>query len=183
VIMALPLAVASAFLAEPLVGVLGGREFLPNGAIALAIMAWSMPIGWINSVTNYALIAAGQQRALTRAFVIGLAFNVVTNALFIPTFSFVAAAVTTIFSEIVEGAAFYVSVRQHIGPVNWAEVLAKPFLAAGLMAGLTGIFAVSGMALVGLAVGALAYGAALWLGHALAPQERAILLPLVRRTA
>ena len=183
VIMALPLAVASAFLAEPLVGVLGGREFLPNGAIALAIMAWSMPIGWINSVTNYALIAAGQQRALTRAFVIGLAFNVVTNALFIPTFSFVAAALTTIFSEIVEGAAFYVSVRQHIGPVNWAEVLAKPFLAAGLMAGLTGIFAVSGMALVGLAVGALAYGAALWLGHALAPQERAILLPLVRRTA
>jgi O-antigen/teichoic acid export membrane protein len=183
VIAALPLAVASAFLAEPLVGILGGREFLPNGAVALAIMAWSMPIGWINSVTNYALIAAGQQRALTRAFVIGLAFNVITNALFIPAFSFVAAAVTTIFSEIVEGAAFYMSVRQHIGPVNWVEVLAKPFLAAGLMAGLTSVFAVGGMVLVGLALGVLAYGAVLWLGHALAPQERAMLRPLVRRTA
>ncbi len=183
VIAALPLAVASAFLAEPLVGILGGREFLPNGALALAIMAWSMPIGWINSVTNYALIAAGQQRALTRAFVTGLAFNVITNALFIPAFSFVAAAVTTIFSEIVEGAAFYVSVRNHIGPVDWIAVLAKPFLAAGVMAGLTGLFAAGGMALIGLVLGVAAYGAVLWLGHALAPQERAMLLPLVRRTA
>jgi len=183
VITALPLAVASAFLAESLVGILGGQEFLPNGALALAVMAWSMPIGWINSVTNYALIAAGQQRALTRAFLIGLAFNIVTNALFIPTFSFVAAAVTTIFSEIVEGAAFYVYVRRHIGRVDWVAVLAKPFLAAGVMAGLTGAFAVSGMALMGLVLGVAAYGAVLWIGHALAPQERAMLLPLVRRTA
>ncbi len=183
VMTALPLAVASSFLAEPMIAVLGGREFLPNGAIALAIMAWSMPIGWINSVTNYALIAAGQQRALTRAFIIGLTFNVVTNLLFIPLFSFVAAAVTTIFSEIVEGAAFYVFVRQHIAPVNWVEVLAKPFLAAGVMAGVTAIFAQGGVALVGLAIGLAAYGLVLWLTHALAPQEREILRPLVRRGA
>ncbi|MCS7054736.1 MAG: flippase, partial [Thermoflexales bacterium] len=183
VITALPLAVATAFLAEPMIAVLGGREFLPNGAIALAIMAWSMPIGWINSVTNYALIAAGQQRALTRAFIVGLAFNVVTNAIFIPMFSFVAAAVTTIFSEIVEGAAFYVFVRQYIAPVNWVEVLAKPFLASGVMAGVTAIFASGGLTLVGVLFGLAAYGAALWLTHALAPQERDILRPLVRRGA
>lgn len=183
VMTALPLAVTTAFLAEPMIAVLGGREFLPNGAIALAIMAWSMPIGWINSVTNYALIAAGQQRALTRAFIIGLTFNVVTNAIFIPMFSFVAAAVTTIFSEIVEGAAFYVFVRQYIAPVNWVEVLAKPFLASGVMAGVTALFAFGGLALPGVLFGLLAYAAVLWLTSALAPQEREILRPLVRRGA
>lgn len=183
VMTALPLAVATAFLAEPMIAVLGGREFLPNGAIALAIMAWSMPIGWINSVTNYALIAAGQQRALTRAFVIGLTFNVVANAIFIPLFSFVAAAVTTILSEIVEGAAFYVFVREYIAPVNWVEVLAKPFLAAGVMAVVTAAFASGGAVLIGLALGLAGYGAVLWLTHALAPQEREILRPLVRRGA
>jgi O-antigen/teichoic acid export membrane protein len=182
VMTSLPLAVVSAFLAEPMIGILGGREFLPNGAIALAIMAWSMPIGWINSVTNYALIAAGQQRALTRAFIIGLAFNVITNALFIPLFSFVAAAVTTILSEIVEGAAFYVFVRQYIAPVNWVEVLAKPFLAAGVMAALTALFAAGGVVVAGLILGLVAYGATLWLTHALAPQEREILRPLVKRS-
>ena len=183
VMTSLPLAVVSAFLAEPMIGILGGREFLPNGAIALAIMAWSMPIGWINSVTNYALIAAGQQRALTRAFIIGLAFNVITNALFIPLFSSVAAAVTTILSEIVEGAAFYVFVRQSIAPVNWTQVLAKPFLAAGVMAALTALLAAGGAVVAGLILGLAAYGATLWLTHALAPQEREILRPLMKRGA
>jgi hypothetical protein len=51
------------------------------------------------------------------------------------------------------------------------------------MAGLTGLFAAGSMALIGLVLGVIAYGAVLWLGHALAPQERAMLLPLVRRAS
>lgn len=183
VMVSLPLAVATSFLAEPMIAILGGREFLPHGAIALAIMAWSMPIGWINSVTNYALIAANRQHALTRAFIFGLSFNVIANLALIPTFSYVAAAVVTIFSEIVEGAAFYVYVRRHITPVNWIEVLARPFLAAGAMAGLAYLFATMGLTLIGLALGLVAYGAVVWLTGALSAGERAILRPLVRRGA
>lgn len=183
VMTSLPLAVITTFLAVPMIGILGGREFLPEGALALAIMCWSMPIGWINSVTNYALIAANQQHALTRAFVIGLTFNVVGNLLLIPVFSFVGAAVVTIFSEIIEGAAFYVYVRRHITPVNWVEALAKPFLAAGAFAGVTYAFAANSMTLLGLAVGGALYVAVLWMTSALAPSEREILRPLVRRGA
>ncbi len=181
VMTALPLAVCTAFLAPVLIGVLGGAEFLPDGAIALAIMGWSMPIGWINSVTNYALIAANQQRALTRAFLIGLAFNVITNALLIPLFSYVAAAVTTIFSEIVEGAAFYYYVRRFITPVNWVEVLARPFLATGLMAGVALLFHAVGWTLIGVVVSLGAYAAALWALQAFNTEERAMLRPLLRR--
>lgn len=181
VMAALPLAVATSFLCVPMVGVLGGAQFLPDGAIALAVMAWSMPIGWINSVTNYALIAANQQRALTRAFIIGLLFNVVTNALFIPLFSYVAAAVTTIFSEIVEGAAFYYYVRRHIGAVNWVDVLARPFLAAGVMAAISGMFYANGLALIGLLLGGLVYVGLLWGLRAFNAQERAVLRPLLQR--
>ena len=146
-------------------------------------MAWSMPIGWINSVTNYALIAANQQHALTRAFIIGLAFNVIANLVLIPRFSYVAAAVVTIFSEIVEGAAFYVYVHRHIVRVNWVDVLARPFLAAGIMAGIAFAFASTGLTLVGLLFGLAAYGAALWLLRALDGSEREILRPLIRRGA
>ncbi|MCS6773798.1 MAG: oligosaccharide flippase family protein [Thermoflexales bacterium] len=181
VMAALPLAVVTTFLCMPMVGVLGGAEFLPDGAIALAVMSWSMPIGWINSVTNYALIAANQQRALTRAFIIGLAFNVVTNALFIPLFSYVAAAVTTIASEIVEGAAFYFYVRRHIGAVDWVEVLARPFLATGAMAAVAGVFYAAGLTLLGLGVGTAVYVSLLWLLRAFNADERAILRPLVQR--
>jgi O-antigen/teichoic acid export membrane protein len=183
VMVALPLAVATTFLSQLMIGILGGPEFLPAGAIALAIMAWSMPVGWINSVTNYALIAVNQQRALTRAFVIGLVFNIAANLILIPTFSYAGAAVVTILSEIVEGAAFYFYVRRHIAPVSWVEVLARPALAAGAMALVTFLFASAGLLLIGLMAGLAVYAAILWLTGALSAGEREILRPLVRRRA
>ena len=71
-ILALPIAVAFTFLASPLIRILGGAAYLPDSAIALQIMIWSIPIGWVNSVTQYVLISVNQQRFLTRAFVIGV---------------------------------------------------------------------------------------------------------------
>ncbi len=179
VIMAFPLAVFSTFAAGLLVGVLGGAEFLPHGAIALSVMIWSIPFGWVNSVTNYALIAVNQQRALTRAFAIGLAFNVAANLILIPQFSYVGAAGATILSEIVEGAAFYVYVRRHIAPVNWLQVLGRPALAALVMAGVTWVWAAGGSAGLGLLYGIAAYAIALWLLGALSSEEKRLLAPLL----
>ena len=179
VMIAFPLAVFSTFAAGFLVGVLGGAEFLPHGAIALSVMIWSIPFGWINSVTNYALIAVNQQRALTRAFAIGLGFNVAANLLVIPQFSYVGAAAVTILSEIVEGAAFYVYVRRHIAPVNWLQVMGRPALAALVMAAVTWLWAAGGSAGLGLLYGIAAYAIALWLLGALSGQERQLLAPLL----
>ena len=78
-----------------MIGLLGGAAYLPDGAIALALMVWSMPFGWINSVTNYVLIALEQQRGLTRAFAVALVFNVVFNLLLIPHYGYAAAAMVT----------------------------------------------------------------------------------------
>lgn len=179
VMIAFPLAVFSTFAAGFLVGVLGGNEFLPHGAIALSVMIWSIPFGWVNSVTNYALIAVNQQRALTRAFVIGLAFNVAGNLIAIPHFSYVGAAVVTILSEIVEGTAFYVYVRRHIAPVNWLQVMGRPALAALTMAAVTWVWAAGGSAGLGLLYGIAAYAIVLWLLGALSSEETRLLAPLL----
>ncbi len=84
VMVALPVAVVTTFIAEPLVRVLGGEEYLPAGGIALQLMIWSIPIGWINSVTNYVIVALDRQRTLTIAFAIGVLFNIITNLIFLP---------------------------------------------------------------------------------------------------
>ncbi len=96
---ALPVAVATTFLAPTLILVLGGSEYLPDGGIALQLMVWSIPIGWINSVTQYMLIALDRQRILTRAFIIAVVFNVAANLIFLPAYSYRAAAIITILSE------------------------------------------------------------------------------------
>ena len=141
--VALPLAVVTAFLAPFMVGLLGGSKFLPYGAIALAIMVWSIPFGWINSVTNYLLIALDQQRGLTRAFAIALAFNVVCNLIFIPRYGYPAAAVITIASEIFEGAAFYWYLRKSLGPLPLFGWLWRLWVSSGAMAGVVyGLWAI-----------------------------------------
>ena len=82
--LALPIAVAFTFLATPLIRILGGAAYLPDSAIALQFMVWSIPIGWVNSVTQYVLISVNQQRFLTRAFIIGVVFTGVANLILVP---------------------------------------------------------------------------------------------------
>lgn len=174
VAVALPLAVFSTFFATTLIGILGGRAFLPNGAIALALMVWSIPFGWINSVTNYLLIALNQQRDLTKAFAVSLVFNIVANLIFIPLYGYPAAAVITILSEIFEGSLFYLYLRRNV-PMPWLAILWRLWLSAGAMTALT--FALwKVQPLLAFAVGLAAYFGGLVVLRAFNEEERKILI-------
>jgi len=131
--IALPLAVVTTFIAPFLVLLLGGQSYLPHAAIALQIMIWSIPFGWINSITNYILIALGQQSKLTRAFVVGLSFNFIANLILIPHYSYVAAAAVTIMSELVEGFVFMIYLERSLGSIRWIGLLWRLFASAGAM--------------------------------------------------
>lgn len=131
--LALPTAVAFTVLAYPLTGLLGGAEFLPDGAIATQLMIWSIPIGWINSLTQYALIALDLQRRITRAFILAVTFNIITNLIFIPQYGYRAAALTTIASELMLLIPFALLLRGALGPLNWSALLWKPLAALGAM--------------------------------------------------
>ena len=173
-IIALPLAVMTICMAHSLVQLLGGSEYLPHGAIALQLMIWSIPLGWINSVTNYVLIALGRQRVLTRAFVVGVGFNLVANAIFLPRYDYRATAIIAILSELVLLVAFYRYLRPALGPVPWLEILWRPAAAAGAMAAVTWAgFQVHWV--LGIAAGLLAYAAGLALLRVLTPTERKLL--------
>ncbi len=173
--LALPLALVTTALSRILVGLLAGGEFLPEGALALSLIVWSIPIGWINSLTNYLLIALDQQRNLTRAFFLALIFNMVANLIFLPRYGFPAAAIITIFSELFEGLAFYWFLRQALGPVPWGRLLWKLGAAGGAMAVVTGALWAVHSALAVLA-GLVVYAAGVWALRVFGPQERETLL-------
>jgi O-antigen/teichoic acid export membrane protein len=178
VAVALPLANATAFLATIMIGLLGGREYLPFGATALAIMVWSMPIGWINSVTNYLLIALHEQRSLTKAFAISLAFNIGANLIFLPRYGFVAAAVITIASELFEGAWFYFYLRRKLGNLPWAGWLWRLLVSGGVMVAATyGLWPVQPV--LALAAGLALYCAGVLGLRAFDAEERAILIEIL----
>jgi O-antigen/teichoic acid export membrane protein len=184
-LLALPVAALVTFLAYPMVQLLGGNEFLPHGAIALQIVIWSIPVGWLNSVTNYVLIALGLEGMQPRAFAIAVGFNIVANGLFIPRFGYVAAAVTTILSEVVLLGLFAYYLRQRMPGVGWGRLTARPLLVAALMVG--GMWLVHGVNVwLTAVVGVATYFAGLWLFRIIGDDEKQVLravLPaaLIRR--
>lgn len=150
VIVCLPVAMAITFVARDLVYLIGGAEYLDvvetfhlfgrevtvdwgGSALALRIVIWSIPIGFVNSITQYVLIAVNQQRYLTKAFIIGVIFNVTGNLLLIPYLGYVGAAVVTILSEFSLLFPFYVSVKRHVGTVPWLSIFWGPIAAVTVM--------------------------------------------------
>ena len=173
-LLALPIAAYTTFLAPFLVRLLGGPQYLPEGAIALQIVIWSIPFGWLNSVTNYVLIALGLERLQPRAFALAVGFNIVANLIFIPRFSYIAASVTTIFSEIVLMVIFGHYLRKRMASVNWFELMWRPWAVTLVMVAL--MLAVSQAHLVlALLVGLVIYPAGLWALHVFGEDEKRVL--------
>ncbi|HUM72192.1 MAG TPA: flippase, partial [Chloroflexota bacterium] len=176
-LLALPVAAVTWYLATPLVRIVGGPEFLPHGAIALQIVIWSIPIGWMNSVTNYVLIGLGLEGKQPRAFTAGVLFNIITNLMFIPLFTYVAAGVTTILSEVVLLLVFAYYLRQRMPGVDWWRFLVKP----GAVTAVTVLLMYLGgqiHLLVGI-WGILLYPVGLLLLRIVGPAERKILADIL----
>ncbi|HML23576.1 MAG TPA: oligosaccharide flippase family protein, partial [Aggregatilinea sp.] len=176
--VALPVAVITTFIAEPLVHFLGGAEYLPAGAIALQLMIWSILIGWMNSVTNYVIVALDRQRTLTFAFVAGVVFNLTANILLLPAYSYRAAAIVTIFSEGVLFVGFYWIIRQELGSLGWGHMLGRLAVAGIVLAAITwGLWSLA--PLLALAASPVVYVVTLLALRPFLPEELARIAPLL----
>jgi O-antigen/teichoic acid export membrane protein len=167
---ALPISLATSGLAEPLIGLLAGAQYLPEGANALKVMVWFLPLSFANGLAQYVLIALGRQRWITLSFLAAAAFNLGANwlvipghqfgALTIPAYTYIGAAVVTILSEIVLWLPFSRGLRDLDTPpllvLLWRPAMATA-LAALAMMGTGGLGLPLPLAtLLGLAVYALA---------------------------
>ena len=167
------------FIAKDLIVIFFGEEYAPS-VLALQILIGFLPFSFINSITQYILIAVNRQRFLTLAFVIGAAFNLAANLVAIPLFSFYGAAAITILSELILLVPFYYAVRQELGPVPWLDLIWKPAAAASIMA--LALWPLrQGNLVVVLGAGAAVYLAALFLLRTFDEEDRALLAALRRR--
>jgi O-antigen/teichoic acid export membrane protein len=174
--LALPAALLTTLAAPEMVLVLGGQQYLPGSRIALQLMVWSIPIGWINSLTQYVLIALDRQRYLTRAYAFGFAFSLITNLIFIPRYSYRASALLHIFAELALFVPFVLGVHNKLGRLKWGEMLGKPLLAlsGALLIALALLTLGRSWALLGAVV---SYPLLAWRLNVLTTEERAQLLP------
>lgn len=152
-------------MADDLIWILGGTQYLPDAANLLRVLIWYLPLSYATGVVQYALIATKQQRSITWAFAIGTIINLAGNLALIPVFGGYAAAGMTIVTEIALIAALWPTLTriQLTLPII-------PMLQSGIVTlVITGIgwwisgFGVSTILIAGILVCILAFSAH-WLG-------------------
>ncbi|HOT91265.1 MAG TPA: flippase [Anaerolineae bacterium] len=178
--LALPLAVIATLAAREMVLVLGGPEYLPGGMIALQLMAWSMPIGWLNSLTQYVLIALDQQRYLTRAYLFAFAFSLISNLILMPIYGYRVSAVLHIFSELALMVPFVMGVQKQLERLHWGSIVGKPLLATVAMVAVALLLMPVGRG-AALAGAVVVFPLVAWRLKLLTAEEQALLAPLLRR--
>lgn len=114
-LLAFPVAMGLCVLAPDLVRFMTRRhaaDYLPISAHVLSLLAWFLPLSFINGLLQYVLIAINRQWVIARAFLIGALFNLTVNLVTIPLFGLYAASVVTILSEVVLLFVFLPFMRQ-----------------------------------------------------------------------
>ncbi|MGQ9676282.1 MAG: oligosaccharide flippase family protein [Chloroflexota bacterium] len=180
IIVSLPIAVGTAVLAEPIILLFGGEQYLPHSVIALQVLIWFLPFSYINSVTQYVLIAVNQQRFITYGFVVAATFNIVANLIMISLYSYVGAAIVTILSEIVLLAPFLYCVRRHVGHISLPSLMLRPVVAAALMGAVVWQVRALNPFLV-IAIGAVVYAVALLALRTFQEEDRQVFRRLLAR--
>jgi O-antigen/teichoic acid export membrane protein len=181
-IIAWPITVAIAVLAGELIGLLGGREYLPGAALALAILVWFLPLSYANGVTQYVLISLQRQSSITLSFGIAAIFNLAANLVFIPFYGYFAAAAITVATEVVILLPFLRTLRQEkilppLFALSWRPAIAALLMGAAMLAIRSFDPELPLLALAAAVAAPAVYLAALWLLGAFGVEERA----LVRR--
>ncbi|HUV72413.1 MAG TPA: oligosaccharide flippase family protein [Clostridia bacterium] len=95
------LAAGTFFVLAPLViRIISGADFPPS-ILALRILLPATFLSYLNHLTGYLLVALGKQRRLLHFSILAFLVNFLFNLVFIPFFSFYAAAAITVLTELV----------------------------------------------------------------------------------
>ncbi|RMG50599.1 MAG: flippase [Chloroflexi bacterium] len=196
-LIAFPLAMLMTVLADDLVWLFARRrfaEYLPSVTV-LAVLAWFLPLSFVNGLLQYVLIAIERQTAITRAFVIGAAFNLTANLIAIPLAirwgrpqdALLAAAVITILSEVVLYMVFHPVLRREglapaIHRLMWRPALASLLMAVAMVPAI--LWLPGWLGSVGaILIGPVVYVAGLWMLGAIGAEELALARRIAGRTA
>lgn len=90
-----------------------------TAATVLSLIIFAAVFSYLGPTFNYLLISAGKQKMLVWPNIIFLAFNIILNLIFIPRYSYVAASLTTVATEVlVITTMFYLTYREFKFTVN-----------------------------------------------------------------
>ncbi len=178
-LMALPLTLGLAVLADPLIALFFDGHGFESAAAALRIMSFGLTLVFLNHSARYVLAAVDRQRTYLIAVLAGLAVNTAMCAALIPQFGFVGACLAFLGAEAVIWLVCLHALGAYVRAGEIARDAFRPLAAVSIAA--LWIFAgraLSPFLLAGAA--AVTYGLVLWWTRALSATEIRVLRGVVQ---
>lgn len=112
--LGLPLAVGTTLTGGRIVHLLFGPRYAASTPV-LQILIWTVPFSFVGYPLSSALVADGHVKINARNAGIGTVTNIVTNLIMIPLFSYIGAAITTLFTDCLLVLLTYFAVKKYVG--------------------------------------------------------------------
>lgn len=160
-IICLPIIIGTQFVAEKVMVLVAGADFYSSGQ-ALRILILAAAAIFFGSIFTHAIVALDKQKKIISAYVFTSFTALAAYLIFIPKYSYIGAAWTTVYSEVIIALASFILIwKQTKFSLNPAIFL-KSLLASLLMGAILYIFKSAGIFIL-LFLGALSYLIVLYL--------------------
>lgn len=144
IILAVPVVIGVSTLAKPIINFIAGEEFVNTSTIslgnyqatavtALQILIFSVGIYFIFNLFYYLVLVMNRQKELIRPYFIVVIVNIILNLIFIPFYSYIAAAVVTIISSTLVLILTYLIVRRLLHTTPILGIIPKALFGALIM--------------------------------------------------
>lgn len=134
-IFGLPLVLGMMVLASPIIALLGGGKY-PEAEPALVVLMAAVGAIFLGTLFSYVLIAINKQKTLLFISATGAVFNLLFNFIFIPLYSYQAAAWGSVLTESLVSCLMLVFIWKNLSFFPSFKTGIKSLLAAAAMASL-----------------------------------------------
>ncbi len=133
-ILAVPLVVVTAILAEPIILFLYRSSFSPSAA-ALQILGLVLFFSFWNYASETVLIARNQERSLLKLSWVIAGVHVAANLILIPKYSYLGACLAILTTQCTYAMIlFFLQMRRYLSVVKLMQIIGRPAACAGIMA-------------------------------------------------
>lgn len=116
-LIALPLGIGTVLIADKVILSIYGNAFI-GSIVTLQILIWSTVLIFVRSPFERLLESSNLQLAVTKIFIIGVAFNVCLNIYLIPKYSYIGAAIVNVATDVLVFSLIIIITRTTINSLS-----------------------------------------------------------------
>ncbi|NMO09461.1 flippase [Methanobacterium subterraneum] len=132
IIISLPIAVGVTLLADKIIILVYGYGFIPS-ILTLQILIWVVPLIFLTYIYGTFLVSINKQNMSLKITFIAMIINIVLNLLLLPSFSYLAASLITVITEIIALILCYYYLSKLLIKINILKLFVKPSLGSLIM--------------------------------------------------